>query len=116
MTQPATEASNSLVNNRGSGVGVSSRVGLGVGVSVTGIGVGGSVAVGKSGAIGVGVEGWQAVMRMRHPIRSLFMTLFITQLTSTLYWSIKWANLNFMRNYFRISLLVALFHQPYVSF
>jgi len=89
MTQPAREESNSSVNRRGSGVGVNSRVGVGCGVTVAGIGVGGSVAVGKSAATGVGVAGWQAVMRMRHPKRSFFIALIKTQLSSTLCWTIK---------------------------
>jgi len=75
MTQPASEESNSLVKNRGSGVDVSSRVDVGAGVSVNGMDVGASVAVGKSGATGVAVAGWQAVVRIKHPIRSFFIVL-----------------------------------------
>jgi len=38
---------------------------------VGGIDVGRSVAVGKRDAAGVGVAGWQAVMRVRHPKRTI---------------------------------------------
>ena len=56
---------------------------------MTGIGEGGSVAVGKSGATGVGVADWQAA-RMIHPKRRIFfMALFITQLSSTKCWTIR---------------------------
>src|SRR5215216_2593085 len=82
MTQPAREVSNSLVNRRGSGVGVSSGVEVGWEITVAGIRVGRSIPVGKSGATCVGVAGWHAAMRMRHPTKSFFMTLFITQLSS----------------------------------
>src|SRR5687767_3104772 len=78
MSHPATEKSNSSLKKRGKGVGVNSRVGVGAGVSVKGIGVGGSVAVGESGVGGVGVAGWQAVMRRKHPMRSFFMALIKT--------------------------------------
>ena len=86
MTQPAREASNSLVNNRGSGVGVNSGVRVGWGVTVAGIIVRGSVAVGKNGATDVAVAGWQAVMKRRHPIKSFFMSLLITQSSSIKDW------------------------------
>jgi hypothetical protein len=39
------------------------------------MGVGGSVAVGEDKSAGVGVAGWQAVMRMRHPIRRKFFMM-----------------------------------------
>src|SRR5574341_1571432 len=91
MTQPASEESNSLVKKRGKGVGESSGVDVGAGVAVAGIGVreAGSVPVGKSGTTGVEIAGWQAVMRMRHPMRSFFMALFITQLSSIERWTMR---------------------------
>ena len=55
------------------------------GVAETGaVGVWGAVlGEGERGA-GMGVTVWQAVMRMRHPIRRIFfMALFITQLSTT---------------------------------
>src|SRR6266511_3282848 len=91
MTQPAREESNSLVKSRGSEVAVSSSVGVGAGVLVTGIGVGeaGSVAVGKSGATGVGVAaGWQAARKINPMRRSFFMALIKTQLSSALFQTI----------------------------
>jgi hypothetical protein len=78
MTQPARDESNSFVNSLGSGVAEGSRVGVGGGVPVAGIRVGGGVAVGKSGATGVELAGWQAVVKIRHPIRmrkDFFMAL-----------------------------------------
>src|SRR6266545_2976566 len=84
MAQPARDESNSLVKNCGKEVGEGSRVGVGAGVSVMGMGVGGGVSVGKSGATGVGVACWQAVMRMRHPMRSFFIAPIKTQLSSAL--------------------------------
>jgi hypothetical protein len=82
MTQPAREASNSLIKNCGKGVAVRSGVEVGPGVSVTGIGVGSGVSLGNKGAIGVGVADWQAESRRRHPRRIFFITFFITQLSS----------------------------------
>ena len=64
---------------------------VGAGVSVTGIGVGGSVAVGDGKGAGVCavVAVWQAVMRMRHPIRRNFFMVFIkTQLSGALFQTI----------------------------
>jgi hypothetical protein len=76
ITQPVKEESNSFIKNCGNGVDVGSRVGVGAGVSVTGTDVGRGVFVGKREAEGVGVAGWQAVSRMRHPIRiNFFMAL-----------------------------------------
>jgi len=72
----------------GKGVAVGSGVGVGDGVSVAGTGDGDGVTVGKSGATGVGVAGWQAVMKRRSAMRSFFMALFITQLSSDLCWTI----------------------------
>jgi hypothetical protein len=72
----------------GKGVAVGSGVDVGAGVSVGGTGDGDGVAVGKSGATGVGVAGWQAVMKRRSAMRSFFMALFITQLSSDLCWTI----------------------------
>src|SRR5262245_7025032 len=89
MTQPASEESNSLVKNRGSGVDVSSRVDVGAGVSVTGMDVGASVAVGKSGATGVDVAvAWQAVKMKRHPIMIFFIMPIKTQLSGALFQTI----------------------------
>jgi len=75
IAQSTNGESNSLVKNRGKGVGEAARVGVGAGVSVTGMGVGGSVAVGEDKSAGVAVAGWQAVMRMRHPIRRKFFMM-----------------------------------------
>jgi len=62
------------VQRRGNGVGEGAGVDEGSGEAVAGIGEGGSVDVGKSEGAGVAVAGWQAVMRMRYPIkRSFFM-------------------------------------------
>src|SRR5690349_107198 len=89
MTQPASEESNSSVKSRGSGVKVGSRVAVDCGVLVTGIGVGGTVAVGNSGAIGVGVAaGVQAVMKRKHPMRSFFIVLIKTYLSEALFQTI----------------------------
>ena len=83
------------MKKRGSGVGESARVAVGSGVGVKGIGVGGTVAVGDGNGTGVGVAvwlpdvDWQAVMRMRHPIRrSFFMALIKTQLSGALFQTI----------------------------
>lgn len=76
IAQPAGEESNSSVKKRGNGVGESAGVAVGSGVTVKGIGEGGSVAVGEGAGAGVEVAGWQAVLRMRHPIIiSFFMAL-----------------------------------------
>jgi hypothetical protein len=67
-----------LVKKRGKGVGEGAGVEVGWGVNVTGIGVAeaGGVEVGKKEGAGVAVAGWQAVIRMRHPMRrSFFMAL-----------------------------------------
>ena len=72
MTQPARVESNWDVKNRGSGVGEGSSVGVGSGVLVAGIGVGRCVSVRRGVGSDVGVVVWQAVMRMRHPIRMIF--------------------------------------------
>jgi hypothetical protein len=77
ITQPVREESNSFVKNCGNGVDVGSRVAVGIGVLVTGTDVGRGVLVGKREAEGVGVAGWQAVSRMRHPIRSNFFMALI---------------------------------------
>src|SRR5512134_2997010 len=77
MTQPASDPSNSSVNSRGNGVGVDSGVEVGSGVSVTGTNVGDGEAgrVGNKEGAGVAVAGWQAVMKSRHPMSSVFMAL-----------------------------------------
>src|SRR5215216_6627736 len=85
MTQPAREESNSFVKNCGNAVGDGCGVKVGAGVSVNGTRVGESVAVGKSGATGVGVAAWQAEITRRHPRTSLFMMLIKTQLSSALF-------------------------------
>ena len=77
IDQSTNGESNSSVKNRGKGVGEATRVGVGAGVSVPVIGVGGNVAVGEDKSAGVGVAGWQAVMRMRHPIRRKFFMMLI---------------------------------------
>jgi hypothetical protein len=77
MSQPVRDVSNSSVKKRGRGVGVNSGVceAVGGGVSVTGIGV--CVAVGSRGGVAVGVDAfaaaWQAVIKMRHAMRSFFI-------------------------------------------
>ena len=62
-------------------------MGKGVGEAVAGIGVGSDVEVGTGEGTGEGVADWQAVMRMRHPIRiiSFFMVVIKTQLPRTLF-------------------------------
>ena len=73
-------------------MGESARVAVGSGVTVKGIGVcvAGGVAVEDGKGAGVEVAGWQAVMRMRHPIRrNFFMALIKTQLSSALFQTIK---------------------------
>jgi hypothetical protein len=75
------EVSNSWVKKRGGGVGVGAGVEVGSGVGETGTGVGeaGIVAVGGMSGSGVGVAGWQAEMKRRHPIRrNFFMAFLIT--------------------------------------
>jgi hypothetical protein len=63
----------------GSGV----EVGSGVGEAGIGVGEAGTVAVGGRVGSGVGVACWQAVIRMRHPMRrNFFMALLITQMSS----------------------------------
>src|SRR5215510_2822215 len=76
IAQPSRDESNSLVNKSGNGVDEGEGVKVGPGVTVAGIGdgVAGSVEVGKYEGAGIEVTGWQAVMRMRHPIRSFFIT------------------------------------------
>ena len=99
MTQPAREESNSSVKRRGSGVEVSSKVGVDGGVFVAGIAVAVSVAVGKSGATGVGVAaGWQAVIKRRHPMRNFFMALIKTQLPNGLFQTIKFYEHHILSN------------------
>jgi hypothetical protein len=78
ITQPSRDESNSLVKRRGKGVGEGAGVRVGSGVNVAGMGEGGSVEVGKKEGSDVEVAGWQAVMRMRHPMRSFFMALIKT--------------------------------------
>jgi len=82
MTQPSRAESNSLVKKRGKGVGEGAGVEVGWGVNVTGTNVGvgeaGRVEVGKKEGAGVAVAGWQAVMRMRHPMRRSFFMALIT--------------------------------------
>lgn len=72
-------------------MGESARVAVGSGVTVKGIGVcvAGGVAVEEGKGAGVGVAGWQAVMRMKHPIRSFFMALIKTQFSGGLFQTIK---------------------------
>jgi len=62
------------------GVGVNVGEGVNVVVAVAGSGGVWIVAVGVDSSKGVGAALWQAVMRMKHPIRSFFMTLLITQM------------------------------------
>ena len=78
------------MKKRGNGVGESSRVAVSSGVTVKGIGVceAGSVAVEDVKGAGVEVVVWQAVMRMRHPIRIFFMVLIKTQLSGALFQTI----------------------------
>ncbi len=73
---------NSSVKNNGIGVGV--KVGLGVNVVVAVAGSGGVcvAAIGVDSALRVAGGLWQALIRMRHAIRSFFMRLLITQLSS----------------------------------
>jgi hypothetical protein len=80
MTQPSRDESNSLVNRRGKGVGEGAGVEVGSGVDVAGIGVGEArrVDVGKREAVGARVADWQAVRRMKHPIRRIFFMALIT--------------------------------------
>jgi len=77
-----------VVKKRGSGVGVNvgSEVKVGSRVNVAGIGVGeaGTVAVGGRTASGVGVACWQAVVRMRHPMRMIFFMLIPIEKRTTL--------------------------------
>ena len=80
------------MKKRGNGVGESTRVAVGSGVTVKGIDVcvAGGVAVEEGKGAGVEVAGWQAVMRMKHPIRrSFFMALIKTQLSGALFQTIK---------------------------
>ena len=83
--QPARDESNSWVKKRGNGVEEGSGVRVGSEVGVAGIGVGeaGTVAVEGRVGSGDGVAVWQALIRMRHPIRmNFFMALLITQMSS----------------------------------
>jgi hypothetical protein len=93
MTQPAREESNSFIKSLGRGVAVNSGVAVGCGVFVADINVGGIVAVGKSGATGGGVAGWQAVIRRKHPMRNFFMMPIKTQLPGALFQTIRFASM-----------------------
>src|SRR5215212_1121724 len=105
MTQPAREESNSLVKRRGRGVDVNSRVGVGAGVLVAGIRVGVEVTVGKSGATGVDVAGWQAVISRTNPMRSFFMALIKTYLSRALFQIISSLIMNYPARFVKQTLL-----------
>ena len=64
----------------GSGV----KVGSGVGEAGIGVGEAGTVAVGGRTGSGAGVACWQAVVRMRHPMRMNFFMLIPTEKRTTL--------------------------------
>ena len=81
-------------------MGESERVAVGSGVTVKGIDVGGTVAVEDGNGAGAGVAvwppdwGWQAVVRMRHPIRrNFFMVLIKTQLSGALFQTIVYCKM-----------------------
>ena len=79
------------MKKRGNGVGESARVAVGSGVTVKGIGVGGDVAVEEGAGVSVWPADvdWQAVIRMRHPIRRIFSIVLIkTQLSGALFQTI----------------------------
>jgi hypothetical protein len=89
------------VNKRGKGVGEAAgvEVGSGVGVAGTGVGEAGVVEVGKKEGAGVAVAGWQAVMRIRHPMRrSFFMAPIKTQLPGALFQAIVFKKHNTLCN------------------
>jgi len=68
---------------------------------VKGIGVGETVAVGDGNGARVGVADgdWQAVMKMRHPIRrSFFIVLIKTQLSGALFQTIVFRRHNRLDN------------------
>src|SRR5512146_299453 len=89
IAQPSSEASNSLVKRRGNGVGEGAGVRVGSGGNVAGIGEGRGVEVGNREGAGVAVALWQAVRRMRHPIRrSFFIMFYITQMSGALFQTI----------------------------
>ena len=72
-------------------MGESARVAVGSGVTVKGIGVGGDVAVEEGAGVSVWPADvdWQAVIRMRHPIRRIFSIVLIkTQLSGALFQTI----------------------------